>query len=152
LPLSSQPAGRPSAQKTGLVTEPNGQTPSVSLPIHGDANSPRTARWAVLSQLEGQTSDQAKHDIGLLVTELVSNSVRYADLGADDTVLVEVALGDDQTAITVTDPGSDSMPHLLPWDLARPDGLGLRLVDRVSISWGVRRSAGATQVWCELSP
>ncbi len=90
-------------------------------------------------------------DAALVVSELVSNSVVHARLEADDTVLVELDLGEDQLAIMVTDPGSDLAPRLLPLDPTTPHGFGLHLVDQISTSWGVRRSTGALQVWCKLA-
>lgn len=122
------------------------------MPIRGDTEAPRTARNAVLSRLEGRVTDEIACDIALVVGELVTNSVLHADLRTDDTVLVEIALGDDQLAITVTDPGSaDLVPRLLPPDPTRPHGFGLHLVNDISASWGVRRNPGVTQVWCELA-
>jgi anti-sigma regulatory factor (Ser/Thr protein kinase) len=125
--------------------------PVLSLPIRGSTEAPRIARHAVLSRLEQRVADDTAHDIGLVVSELVTNSVLHSDLSADGTVLIEITVGDDRLAITVTDPGSDSVPRILPRDPARSHGFGLLLVDDVSVSWGVRRNPGATQVWCELS-
>jgi anti-sigma regulatory factor (Ser/Thr protein kinase) len=121
------------------------------MPIDGNPEAPRIARKAVLSRLEGRVTDETAGDIALVVSELVTNSVLHADLGAHDTVLVEIALGDDRLMITVTDPGSDFVPRLLPRDPTRPHGFGLHLVDDVAARWGVRRDPGATQVWCELA-
>ncbi len=123
---------------------------AISLPILGNAEAPRTARNAVLSRLEGRVTAETADDIALVVGELVTNSVQHADLGANDTVLVEIALGDERLAIAVTDPGSDFVPRLLPRDPTRPHGFGLHLVNDISASWGVRRNPGTTQVWCEL--
>jgi anti-sigma regulatory factor (Ser/Thr protein kinase) len=109
------------------------------------------ARNAVLSRLEGQVTEETAHDIAIVVGELVTNSVQHADLGTDDSVLVEIALGDDRLAITVTDPGSDVVPRLLPRDPMTPHGFGLHLVNDISTSWGVRSDPGCTRVWCELA-
>ncbi|HZO79913.1 MAG TPA: ATP-binding protein [Solirubrobacteraceae bacterium] len=125
--------------------------PALSFPIHGSTEAPRIARHAVLSRLEHRVADDTAHDIGLVISELVTNSVLHSELSADDTVLMEITVGDDRLAITVTDPGSDSVPRILPRDPARSHGFGLLLVDDISVSWGVRRNPGATQVWCELS-
>jgi hypothetical protein len=125
------------------------RTRLVSLPIHGDKEAPGIARHAVLAGLEQSVATETGEDIVLLVSELVTNSVLHANLSADDIVLVEVAIGDDRVAITVTDPGSDTTPRLLPQDSVNPHGLGL--VDDISLSWGVRQKPGATQVWCDLA-
>lgn len=81
----------------------------------------------------------------------MTNSVVQADLGAEDTVLVDVAVSDDRLAITVADPGSNGRPRLLARDPMAAHGLGLHLVGDISASWGARSNAGATEVWCELA-
>lgn len=123
----------------------------ISLPIPASTDGPRIARHAVLARLDGCVTDQTAHDIALLVSELVTNSVVHADLSAEHTVLVELAVADDRLTITVTDHGSDLVPRLVPRDPTTPHGLGLHLVDALSDSWGVRNGPGATQVWCELA-
>jgi anti-sigma regulatory factor (Ser/Thr protein kinase) len=135
----------------GSLAGPNEPGPMISLPIHGDMEAPRIARKAVLSRLEGRVTNENAYDIALVVTELVSNSVMHANLGADDTVLVEITVGDDRLAVTVTDPGSGLGPRLLPRDPVRPHGFGLHVVNDIAARWGVRRNPGATQVWCELA-
>ena len=122
----------------------------ISLPIRGSTEAPRIARNAVLSRLDGRITDETAYDIALVISELVTNSVVHANLGEEDTVLVEVTVLDDRLAIAVTDPGSDLTPRLLPRDLTKANGLGLHLVDQMCLSWGVRRSPSATKVWCEL--
>jgi anti-sigma regulatory factor (Ser/Thr protein kinase) len=122
----------------------------ISLPIHGSTEAPRIARNAVLSRLDGRVTDETARDTALVISELVTNSVVHANLGEENTVLVEVTVLDDRLAITVTDPGSDLTPRLLPWDLTKANGLGLHLVDHMCLSWGVHRNPSATEVWCEL--
>jgi two-component sensor histidine kinase len=123
----------------------------VCVPIHGGTEAPRIARQAVLCRLDGQVAAEIAQDAALLVSELVTNSLLHADLGVDDTVLVELALNEACLAITVTDPGSHGLPHLLPLDSGRPHGFGLRLLNDISSRWGVRLHPGALQVWCELA-
>jgi anti-sigma regulatory factor (Ser/Thr protein kinase) len=122
----------------------------ISLPIHGGTDAPGMARHAVLARLDGRITDEIAYDTALVVGELVTNSVVHANLGEEDTVLVEVAVLDDRLAIKVTDPGSDLTPRLFPRDLTKANGLGLSLVDHICLGWGVHRNPGATEVWCEL--
>ncbi len=136
---------------TGRAIGPDGPGSVISLPIDVGTGAPRIARNAVLSRLGGCLTDDSAGDVALIVSELVTNSVLHADLGSTDTVLVELTIGDDRLAITVTDRGSGQMPRLLARDPTRPNGVGLRLVDQISASWGVRRNPGATEVWCELA-
>src|SRR6202035_4966212 len=104
----------------------------ISLPIHGSPEAPRIARNGVLSRLEGYVAEETAQAVALDVSEVVTKSVLHADLGPDETVLVEIALGADQLTITVTDPGSYLVPRLLPRDPARPSGFGLHLVNDIS--------------------
>jgi anti-sigma regulatory factor (Ser/Thr protein kinase) len=132
------------------VSGGQGPGPMISVPIHGSTKAPGIARNAVLSRLDGRITDATAYDTALVITELVTNSVVHAKLGEEDTVLVEVTVLNDRLAITVTDPGSDLTPRLLPLDVAKANGLGLQLVDRLCLSWGVHRNPSATKVWCEL--
>jgi anti-sigma regulatory factor (Ser/Thr protein kinase) len=90
-------------------------------------------------------------DAELIVSELVTNSVRHASVGSDQLVTVHLVLLGDYLRITVTDPGSDFEPHLTVDSADGLGGHGLRLVEQLSTAWGVGRDAvGATQVWCDL--
>jgi hypothetical protein len=56
-----------------------------------------------------------------------------------------------QLPLTVSDPGGDTVPHLIAPDLERPGALGLFLVKRLSSPWGVQReSDGVVRVRCEI--
>jgi anti-sigma regulatory factor (Ser/Thr protein kinase) len=85
------------------------------------------------------------------VSELVSNSVMHANAGRDQAVVLELTRLDDRLRVAVTDPGSQSEPHLVPVDPTTPRGFGLRLVEDLSCAWGIlRHGRGMTCVWCEL--
>jgi anti-sigma regulatory factor (Ser/Thr protein kinase) len=91
-------------------------------------------------------------DVGLIVSELVTNSVVHTGPGSGQTVGVEVSLSDGRLHLTVTDSGAASSPRLIGLDLDQPAGMGLFFVDRLSASWGVKRdAAGRTTVWCEFA-
>jgi len=126
------------------------QTQTVSFGVSGGAEAPRHARTVMSSHLRHIDPGVAS-DAELIVSELVTNSVRHAAVGPDRRVTVHLVLLHDHLRITVTDPGGDLQPRLLS---KSPDGLGghgLRLVEMLSTTWGVGRDAvGATQVWCDL--
>ena len=126
---------------------------SISLPIHGGANAPSRAREAVLSRLDHRCSERRTSDIALIVSELVTNSVVHARVGADQTVTVELVFRAEQLLLTVVDPGSSLEPHRRA---RAPNGtaghLGLFLVEVLSSAWGFDRDDdGVTRVWCEIS-
>jgi anti-sigma regulatory factor (Ser/Thr protein kinase) len=118
--------------------------------IPGGDDAPARARRSVRSLLEGQIPARAASDAALLVSELVTNSVVHANVGAGRALTVEVTTLDDRVRIAVTDPGSRLRPSMLPPDPEIAGGLGLLLVDELCETWGVWQDLGPTCVWCEL--
>jgi anti-sigma regulatory factor (Ser/Thr protein kinase) len=135
----------------------NGPPPLLSVRLHGGPGAPGAARRSLLSALQGQLagdrqSDAAQSDAALVVSELVTNSVLHASVGADQTLTLEVTSLSDRLRITVADPGSRLDPRLQPHDLESAGGLGLFLVDKLAMAWGAERDdLGSTAVWCELA-
>jgi anti-sigma regulatory factor (Ser/Thr protein kinase) len=123
---------------------------SISFGIPGGVQAPRHARSLTashLSHLDGGVASDAE----LIVSELVTNSVRHAGVRPDQLVTVDLILLDERLRIAVTDPGTDRQPRLLAESPEALGGHGLRLVAQLSTKWGVGRDAvGATQVWCDL--
>lgn len=124
----------------------------VTLEVPADRDAPRVARHQVRSTLANRLPQPLADDVGLIVSELVTNSVVHAGPGSGQTVGVEVSLSDGRLHLTVTDSGAASSPRLIGLDLGQPAGMGLFFVDRLSASWGVKRDAGGrTTVWCEFA-
>jgi len=91
----------------------------------------------------------------LLVSELITNSVRHAQLGPNDDVGLSVELLPRIIRVVVTDWGigfEPTPPFAASQDPLEDaaDGWGLRFVDRLADRWGTR-SGPPTQVWFELS-
>lgn len=88
-------------------------------------------------------------ELRLLVTELLTNSVRHGARGKG-WITLEVLLHDRAVRVVVTDRGDGftPTPHPRP-HLDRPGGWGLCLVDRLSDRWGVDVN-DATSVWFEV--
>ncbi|MDT0453832.1 ATP-binding protein [Streptomyces hesseae] len=112
-----------------------------------DATAVRTARTLVRDTLREWGLDSVTDVTVLLVSELVTNSLRYASgpIGvrmyshAGPTLLVEV---------------SDPLPDLPRERVAEPDdegGRGLQLVALASRRWGTRPGNTGKTVWFELS-
>jgi serine/threonine-protein kinase RsbW len=135
---------------TASASPPADWQRSISMRISGGADAPARARRSVSSQLEGQIPASTASDAGLLVSELVTNSVVHAKVGRRRALSVEVMMLDDRLRIAVTDPGSRLTPCLLPPDPEAPGGLGLLLVDELCETWGIWQDLGPTCVWCEL--
>jgi anti-sigma regulatory factor (Ser/Thr protein kinase) len=120
---------------------------SISLPAN--ASSATTARTEVTRRLAERITTGALEDVRLLLTELITNSLRHGGMKADDKIGVRAELADGTVRIEVHDPGRDG-PVEVRTPGARGGGYGLFLVDRLTNQWGVDRGNGTT-VWAELS-
>ena len=134
---------------TASASQPPGSQRSISTRIRGGDDAPTRARRWVRSQLEGHIPAITASDVGLLISELVTNSVVHAHVDPRGALTVEVTTLDDRLRIAVTDPGSRLRPCML-YDPETPGGLGLMLVDQLCETWGVRQDLGPTCVWCEI--
>jgi len=83
----------------------------------------------------------------LVVSELVSNAVRYAGDAGD--LELEVIADDQLIRLSIAD-GSDERPVLNTSSPGQPGGMGLQLVDRVATRWGVQDHLLGKRVWVEL--
>jgi anti-sigma regulatory factor (Ser/Thr protein kinase) len=113
----------------------------VQLPRSSDA--PRQARQLVRDLV----SPERAHDATLLVSELVTNAVKYGP--EEETISLIIGHGDGRTRFTVHDLGLGPLPEMRAEDDPAPGGHGLRLVDALADRWGVER--GSTRVWFELA-
>ena len=119
----------------------------ISLPAN--ASSATTARIEVTRRLSARLTSGALEDVRLLLTELITNSLRHGGVTDDDEIGVKAELSDGTVRIEVHDPGRDGPPEVRTPG-ARGGGYGLFLVDRLTSQWGVDRRDGTT-VWAELS-
>jgi anti-sigma regulatory factor (Ser/Thr protein kinase) len=85
----------------------------------------------------------------LVLTELVTNSVRHAGLGPDRQIQLGLSVRTELVRIEVGDEGSGFMRVAVPPDPAQESGWGLWLVDQLADRWGLDPGPGA-HVWCEL--
>lgn len=120
----------------------------VSLPL--DATAPAAAR-ALLESLHGRIAPSVMSDAQLVVTELVTNSVRHSGVPDTEFVEVSVALTDSSVRVEVADPGRRGTIAPQDRDLERTSGFGLNLIQSVAELWGLERAArGGTRVWAQL--
>lgn len=109
--------------------------------------APREAR-ARVRQFGARLGADRTEDAALLVSELVTNAVKYGPEHGE----IRLIISEDESRmrVTVHDTGAGPLPAMRP--ARRPPhqggGHGLQLVDLVSDRWGVER--GSTRVWFEL--
>ena len=90
----------------------------------------------------------------LLVSELVTNSVRHAGLTEEERIRLRARSDDACAYVEVCDPGrSERVPdrRRASIDALEPGGLGLVLVDEMADRWGVACGEDQTCVWFELA-
>jgi anti-sigma regulatory factor (Ser/Thr protein kinase) len=118
----------------------------LSLRLHGGPEAAARARRA-LSKLRADIDPPLMETLRLLVTELVSNSVRHAQ---SETVVLKVLVGRSAVLTEVTDGGPGFDPACAPEPGTDESGWGLFLVERLADRWGVNQSDDQTRVWFEL--
>jgi anti-sigma regulatory factor (Ser/Thr protein kinase) len=112
------------------------------------ATAAGSARNALLA-LEGRVADRLLADVRLLVSELVTNSVRHSGVQHHDVVRMQVAVSESTLRVEVADPGHGFEPRPRDSDRTRPGGWGLYLVDQLADRWGVARDH-MHRVWFEM--
>jgi anti-sigma regulatory factor (Ser/Thr protein kinase) len=111
--------------------------------------TPEAAAEARHALADVTLDDGRERDVRLLVSELVTNAVRHANLAAGDVILLVIDVGDQMLRVEVHDPGGGFVPTAPAPDPARPSGWGLYLVAELADRWGVD-SDDRTLVWFEL--
>jgi anti-sigma regulatory factor (Ser/Thr protein kinase) len=107
-----------------------------------------SARNALLA-LQGRVDDALLADVRLLVSELVTNSVRHSGVREHDRVRIHVQVTPSTVRVEVADAGEGFEPKPRDADRTRPGGWGLYLVDELADRWGVARN-DLTCVWFEM--
>ena len=102
----------------------------------------------------GLVATEQEPTLMLLVSELVSNSVRHAGMDEDEEIHLRARAQDDCAYVEVCDVGrGGGEPEVREPELASLEtgGLGLQLVDAMADRWGVVRHGQETCVWFELA-
>jgi anti-sigma regulatory factor (Ser/Thr protein kinase) len=120
----------------------------VDLRLAGDATAAAEARRS-LAVLAEKVSREVYEDVRLLVTELITNSVRHAALTGADPIRLRVTAERGVVRVEVEDDGNGFEPRHRNAPLTEASGWGLYLVDKLTDRWGVN-SGGATCVWFEI--
>lgn len=141
-------AGRPGYRRLAMP-EPAPDRASHSFRLAADLQAAGAARRAV-DQVERDIDPQLRDDVRLLVSEIVTNSVRHAhaESGAEIDLVISPSHG--SVRIIIADRGAGFEPPApRGFGELRPAGWGLQLIDALASRWGVESDAGVT-VWFEL--
>jgi integral membrane sensor domain MASE1 len=122
---------------------------SVAVELEPGARCPAEAR-AALAPLADALAGVVYMDASLLVSELVTNSVRHARLRPGDLIRLQVEVADRLLRVEVSDPGEGFAANLPQPASGGPGGWGLFLTERLADRWGVDREEGRTTVWVEM--
>lgn len=110
------------------------------LTLDTNEEAPRISRQK-LSEIRGEIGPRFD-DLALVVSELVSNSVRHS---GHETVSVSIKKIANLVRLEVRDSGPGFDP-----DHIDSGGMGLRIVSRIADAWGIDND-GACTVWVEIA-
>ncbi|MBI4261539.1 MAG: ATP-binding protein [Actinobacteria bacterium] len=121
----------------------------LDLRLPGGPRAASAARGA-LDRLRGEMDAETFDNLRLLVSELVTNSIRHSGLGRGDEIVLEVSLSGNGVRVEVCDPGPGFPARARVPTLGQTSGWGLFLVEQIAERWGVRANE-RTCVWFELT-
>ena len=122
--------------------------PTVARRLDPEPHAPEAARRA-LDHLVTNIGDDALDRLQLLVTELVTNSLKHGALTVDTQIGLDVYVDGDAVYAEVHDTGVGFVPRKPDLDPFRSSGWGLWLLDRLTTRWGIENGAGTT-AWFEM--
>jgi anti-sigma regulatory factor (Ser/Thr protein kinase) len=109
--------------------------------------APRAARAALA---DGGIPGPALGDVQLLVSELVSNSVRHSNLPPETPIHVKLLADESTVRVEVEDPGWGFAAAPARTEGNDEGGWGLFVLSYLADRWGVERGHNATRVWFEV--
>ncbi len=141
------------ANTTGRVIEfPGGlcgYTDGMELraPVDNTPAGVGAARRTVVRQLEAWGLDAAVDDMAIIVSELVTNAVRYGD----DPVEFRLRINGDYLRIEVFDGNTVDIPQPRQASERDSTGRGMPLIDALAANWGVEIGSAQKVVWADVS-
>jgi anti-sigma regulatory factor (Ser/Thr protein kinase) len=115
--------------------------------IEARADGPARARRIITGELARVLPRRRLEDVKLMISELVTNAVKYATKNKNEQITLDLRLGP-EICCSVIDTG-DVFPATR--EIAEPSAWGLKVVDRLAERWGVTRTRGRTSVWFATS-
>ena len=116
-------------------------TKQIVLQLEPGANAPRMSRRR-LQELKDDLEPKYS-DIAIVVSELVTNSVKHGN--GTKAISVEVTATEEMVTVTVTDQGP-----CFTKEASSNGGMGLQIVDQIAQRWEIRQTDGC-QVSVEIA-
>ena len=120
----------------------------VSIYLEAGPSAAAIARNALVP-IERRVDEDVMADVRLLVSELVTNSVRHSEMPPPGIVGLDVSLDSRRIHVEVRDSGVGFEPRGRRPGQSQVGGWGLFLVEKLADRWGVMRNH-FTQVWFEI--
>jgi anti-sigma regulatory factor (Ser/Thr protein kinase) len=117
----------------------------IAFELESELSAVRHARMLIRDPLKRWGLEDLIDASELLVSELVTNAIKYANNGE---VLLRLILEPDSLVCEVHD-SSPALPRVLQVDKDAENGRGLHVVSQMATRWGARRTATGKVVWCE---
>ncbi|MGR6970459.1 SpoIIE family protein phosphatase [Streptomyces cynarae] len=115
----------------------------VTWDIPADPEHVARARTLTTEQLDAWQLEESSFVTELVVSELVTNAIRYG------TPPIQLRLIRDTSLICEVSDGSNTAPHMRRARIFDEGGRGLLLVAQLSRRWGTRHSTAGKTIWCE---
>lgn len=111
----------------------------------------RQARHAVAEQLAAAgVGPEDREDAVLVVSELVSNSVKHAEALPAGDIRICLDVAPDLLHLEITDGGSGTVPRAGVATMSAVGGRGLDIVRTLGREWGVNESQDGVTVWVDV--
>ena len=114
--------------------------------------SVRIARFHVRAALGYCELDRLANDAAIITSELVTNAVQHARCDVTETIRITLARAPDSEAVIIA--VSDSSPHgpvIRTAPAGSERGLGLQIVESLSVHWGWHPEPGGKAVFAILA-
>lgn len=137
------------ARSIGFPTGHPGYTPGMELraPVDHTPAGVSAARRSVVRQLQAWGLDSAVDDMSIVVSELVTNAVRYGK----NPVELRLRVTGDCLRVEVSDGNPTDVPMPREATNTESNGRGMPLIDALTFNWGVDVSDAHKVVWAEVS-
>lgn len=122
---------------------------AIRLSLPPDATAPGVARDRIV-ELTSPLPAKTTEDVRLLVSELVTNAVKYAGLRRRERIDLVAIVRPTRVEVLVRYPEHEGFTPTLPLEPDEGSRWGLFLVDRICDRWSVVQTQGLTEAWFEI--